>query len=61
MVKKTIVRFIYLLFYLDRQMNNQTTMNRGGRGGGGGAGRGKNPSKPPRFSKNSATQSQVIN
>ncbi len=42
-------------------MNNQTTMNRGGRGGGGGAGRGKNPSKPPRFSKNSATQSQVIN
>ncbi len=40
-------------------MNNQTTMNRGGRGGG--AGRGKNPSKPPRFSKNSATQSQVIN
>lgn len=43
-------------------MNNQTTMNRGGRGGigAGGGGRGKNPSKPPRFSKNSATQSQVI-
>jgi hypothetical protein len=40
----------------DRQINNQTTMNRGGRGGG----RVKNPSKPPRFSKNSATQSQVI-
>lgn len=37
-------------------MNNQTNMSRGGRGGG----RVKNPSKPPRFSKNSATQSQVI-
>lgn len=38
-------------------MNNQTTMGRGGRGGGA---RGKNPSKPPRFSKNNATQSQVF-
>jgi hypothetical protein len=36
-------------------MNNQATVNRGGRGGG----RVKNPSKPPRFSRNSATQSQV--
>lgn len=31
---------------------------RGGRGGGGIGGRGKNLSKPPRFSKNNATQSQ---
>ncbi|CAF1555143.1 unnamed protein product [Adineta steineri] len=42
----------------DRQMNNQTTAARGGRGGGGVGGRGKNPSKPPRFSRNNATQSQ---
>lgn len=33
---------------------------RGGRGGGGIGGRGKNLSKPPRFSKNNATQSQVF-
>jgi hypothetical protein len=46
---------MYLWFYLDRQMNNQTTTARGGRGGG----RVKTPSKPPRFSRNSATQSQV--
>ncbi|CAF1360836.1 unnamed protein product [Rotaria magnacalcarata] len=39
----------------DRQMNNQTTMGRGARGG---TTRGKNPSRPPRFSKNNPTQSQ---
>ena len=50
------------VLYLDRQMNNQAAMGRGARGGGRGAaaGGGKNPSRPPRFSKNSATQSQVI-
>lgn len=53
------------VLYLDRQMNNQATMGRGARGGGGrgggaAAGGGKNPSRPPRFSKNNATQSQVI-
>jgi hypothetical protein len=37
-------------------MNSQTAMGRGARGGG----RVKNTPKPPRFSKNSATQSQVI-
>jgi hypothetical protein len=37
-------------------MNNQTTAGRGARGGG----RVKTPSRPPRFSKNSATQSQVL-
>jgi hypothetical protein len=39
---------------LDRQMNSQTTMGRGARGGG----RVKTTTKPPRFSRNSATQSQ---
>lgn len=48
------------ILYLDRQMNNQATMGRGARGGGRGAAGGKNPSRPPRFSKNNATQSQVI-
>jgi hypothetical protein len=38
-------------------MNNQAAMGRGNRG----AGRVKTPSRPPRFSKNSATQSQVFN
>jgi hypothetical protein len=57
MVKKNDEIYLFLLFfYLDRQMNNQTAMGRGGRGGG----RVKNPSKPPRFSKNNPTQSQVI-
>ncbi|CAF3909896.1 unnamed protein product, partial [Adineta steineri] len=42
----------------DRQMNNHTAAARGDRGGGGVGGRGKNPSKPPRFSRNNATQSQ---
>ena len=40
-------------------MNNQAAMGRGARGGG--ARGGKNPARPPRFSKNSSTQSQVIN